>query len=154
MDPTVEALFDSTSEDERIAHLRNMGATNVDPPLRRSSHLKAKRTGRVYPWSEILALQTTLMVNCDASGNTDPAAWEPTVVDADTVAEEQLALIRREESRALMRKEEAERQKRDALRAAGVPTDPMRPQPTVYPEGVVEYADLDKLLQMLGDAEA
>lgn len=47
--------------------------------LARSSHLRNKRTGMVFPWSEILAEQTDIMENCDATGNTDPAAWEPTV---------------------------------------------------------------------------
>lgn len=47
--------------------------------LARSSHLKNNRTGMVFPWSELLAEQTDIMVNCDASGNTDPEAWGPTV---------------------------------------------------------------------------
>ena len=32
--------------------------------LARSSHLKNTRTGMVFPWSEILAEQTDIMVNC------------------------------------------------------------------------------------------
>lgn len=47
--------------------------------LPRSSHLRNKKTGIVFPWSAMLAEQTDIMEPCDASGNTDPAAWESTV---------------------------------------------------------------------------
>lgn len=70
---------DLSSEDRQLAYMRSLGAQNLDPPLLHSSHLKLIRSGHVVPYDPILALQTSLVVNCDAYGNTDPMAWLPTV---------------------------------------------------------------------------
>lgn len=52
---------------------------NGREPLARSSHLINIKTGMIFPWDPLLAEQTDILRNCDATGNTDPAAWEPTV---------------------------------------------------------------------------
>lgn len=74
-------IFELTG-DERVAYMKALGARNVDPPLPRSSHLRNKKTGVVFPWNELLAEQYDVMECCDASGNTDPAAWQATVAMA------------------------------------------------------------------------
>ena len=88
-----QALY-AEEEQARVNYMRAMGAKNLDPPLPRSSHLKLIRSGHVVPYNDILALQRDLVVNCDILGNTDPAAWRPTVQSdpVDTV-EEQAALV-------------------------------------------------------------
>lgn len=72
-------MFGDATEEQRVAYMKSLGATNLDPPLVHSTHLRIKKTGRVLPWNELLAEQTTLVENCDAFGNTDPMAWMPTV---------------------------------------------------------------------------
>lgn len=76
-------------EEERAASMRALGAKNIAPPLPRSSHLLLKRSGHVIPYDPMFAEQRDLVANCDATGNTDPAAWMPTVVEevVDPVAE-------------------------------------------------------------------
>lgn len=73
-----------------VEHMRAMGAQNVEPPLPRSAFLKNIKTGLILPWSEGLAEQRDLMVNCDAYGNTDPSAWANTVISAENSREQQL----------------------------------------------------------------
>lgn len=77
----------------RVSAMKAMGAKNVDPPLVRSSHLKNVKTGIVFPWNEMLAEQTEIMVNCDASGNTDPSAWLPTVQAEDLSDDERMEML-------------------------------------------------------------
>lgn len=77
----------------RVAAMRAMGATNVDPPLVRSAYLKNIKTGVVLPWTLGLAEMRDLMVNCDANGNTDPATWAHSVIQGDYSPEEQQALL-------------------------------------------------------------
>lgn len=99
--------------------------------LARSSHLKNKRTGLVLPWNEMLAEQTDIMVNCDASGNTDPEAWEPTVNPEVYSDEEKDKLYWAARSSALRHVEDlnaAYQQKKDGENAipkgnAAVPVD-------------------------------
>lgn len=81
------ATADLSSEDRQLAYMRSLGAKNLDPPLLPSSHLKLIKSGHVVPYDPILAIQTSLVVNCDAYGNTDPMAWLPTVrnVEEDPV---------------------------------------------------------------------
>ena len=88
----VGVVLDQDFAANAVAHMRAMGAQNVDPPLPRSAFLKNIKTGLVLPWSEALAEQRDLMQNCDASGNTDPSAWANTVVSAENSREEQLAM--------------------------------------------------------------
>lgn len=79
----------------RVDAMRAMGAKNVDPPLARSPFLKNINTGLILPWSPGLAEQRDIMVNCDASGNTDPSAWECAVNHVEYSAAEQDALMQR-----------------------------------------------------------
>ena len=87
------AVFGMKNEDERIEYMKQLGAKNLDPPLMRSSHLRNKINGRVLPWDEMLAEQTDIMECCDASGNTDPAAWMPTVDTSEHGPDEQRELM-------------------------------------------------------------
>lgn len=66
-------------QDDMMRALETTGAMNAAPALARSTHLKNKVTGIVLPWNPLLAEQRDIMENCDANGNTDPAAWEGTV---------------------------------------------------------------------------
>lgn len=99
MQPTTVApisggvVLDQNFAENRIESMRAMGATNVDPPLARSSFLKNTRTGLVLPWSQGLAEQRDIMVNCDVNGNTDPAAWASSVNPVDYDPDEQNALM-------------------------------------------------------------
>lgn len=88
-------VLDQEFEANRVAAMRAMGAKNVDPPLARSAYLKNTKTGLVLPWSQGLAEQRDIMVNCDAQGNTDPAAWSPTINPASYTPAEQDALMQR-----------------------------------------------------------
>lgn len=87
------AVLDQNFAENRVAAMRAMGATNVDPPLARSAYLKNTKTGLVLPWSPGLAEQRDIMVNCDAHGNTDPAAWAVTVNPAEYTPGEHDALM-------------------------------------------------------------
>lgn len=78
-----QIVLDQNFAENRVEALSRLGAANAGPPLVRSTHLKNKFTGLVLPWSQGLAEQRDLMVNCDASGNTDPAAWESSVNPAE-----------------------------------------------------------------------
>lgn len=88
-------VFNYTDEAGRAAYMKGLGAKNIEPPLPRSSHLKNKKTGLVFPWNDMLAEQRDIMENCDASGNTDQSAWMPTVIneefDADAYKQEMAA---------------------------------------------------------------
>lgn len=78
---SADRMFGDATEDERIAFMRSLGATNLDPPLVRSTHLRVRKTGMVLPWNDLLAEQTTLVENCDEHGNTDPSAWMSGVIE-------------------------------------------------------------------------
>lgn len=63
--------------DERIAHLRELGAANWQhPPLPISPCIRLKATGEVFEWTPAFAARPDLCENCDATGNTNPAAWQ------------------------------------------------------------------------------
>ena len=79
--PVVNVL--DLDEESRLMYMKSLGAKNVDPPLPRSSHLRNKLNGRVLPWNNLLAEQRDIMECCDAEGNTDPSAWEPTVIEEE-----------------------------------------------------------------------
>lgn len=66
-------------QDEMFQAFQRSGAVNAAPPLVRSTHLKNKNTGVVFPWNPLLAEQRDIMVNCDVHGNTDPVAWQDAV---------------------------------------------------------------------------
>lgn len=86
-------VLDQDFAANRVEYMRAMGAINIDPPLARSSHLKNIKTGLVLPWSPGLAEQRDIMVNCDANGNTDTAAWAGTVNPVGYTESEQDALM-------------------------------------------------------------
>lgn len=133
-------IFGFSSDDERIAWMKAQGARNVDPPLPRSSHLKIKTTGVVHPWNPLLATQQDIVECCDEFGNTDPAAWEPTVshdeYDEDAEAQK---LMQEAQLRTLQQAELMTSQYRvhNAVVAA--------PRPTSYPDGIVPLDQFDKL---------
>lgn len=99
MQPTTVApisggiVLDQNFAANRIESMRAMGAKNVDPPLARSAYLKNTKTGLVLPWSQGLAEQRDIMVNCDINGNTAPEAWMGSVNPVEYDAAEQAALM-------------------------------------------------------------
>lgn len=99
MQPTTVApipggvVLDQNFAANRIESMRAMGAKNVDPPLVRSAYLKNTQTGLVLPWTQGLAEQRDIMVNCDVNGNTDPAAWVNSVNPVEYNQAEQDALM-------------------------------------------------------------
>jgi hypothetical protein len=58
-----------------MADMAQMGASNFRPALPYSTHLKSRRTGVVIDWTEYMAGLSGEFENCDAKGDTDPAAW-------------------------------------------------------------------------------
>lgn len=76
-DPTI--VLDQNFANNAMAEMKRLGAKNVDPPLAPSTHLKNINTGVIFPWTAALAEHRDVLVNCDAEGNTDPAAWQRTV---------------------------------------------------------------------------
>lgn len=88
-----EQVLDQNFAMNRVEAMRAMGAKNVDPPLVRSAYLKNIQTGLVLPWSQGLAEQRDIMVNCDAYGNTEPAAWLNSVNPVEYSPAEQDALM-------------------------------------------------------------
>lgn len=88
-----EVVLDQNFALNRVEAMRAMGAKNIDPPLARSAYLKNIKTGLVLPWTPGLAEQRDIMVNCDANGNTDAAAWANTVNPVPYDAHEQDVLM-------------------------------------------------------------
>lgn len=86
--PDPRNILNMQHDDDMMRALESVGAMNAAPALRRSSHLKNKNTGVVLPWNPLLAEQRDIMVNCDAAGNTDPEAWEPSVIEAEYTDDE------------------------------------------------------------------
>lgn len=78
----LELVLDAAQGGDMAQALTNAGAVNAQPPLPHSSHLKNIKTGIVFPYMERMAQMRDCMVNCDQYGNTDPAAWQPTVIDS------------------------------------------------------------------------
>lgn len=132
--PSNSAIFDM-NENERIAYMKSMGAKNVDPPLVRSSHVKNVKTGLVLPWNEMLAEQRDIMVNCDANGNTDPAAWLPTVEVGEISEDERMELLHARSLNIAQGNSMA-----SGFRDESV-VDPNQPQQQGYPAGVVAVGD-------------
>lgn len=88
-----DAVLNQEFAAHRVEAMRSMGAKNMTPPLARSAFLKNIKTGLVLPWSEGLAEQRDIMVNCDADGNTEPEAWVDTVNPVAYDRKEQEALL-------------------------------------------------------------
>ena len=135
--PDMKAVFDMTSDAERISFLKSLGAKNADPPLPRSSHLKNKKTGLVLPWNEMLAEQHDVMVNCDCYGNTDPSAWMPTVIDRELTEEERMENLHMQSLVASQGRQLSSGYHDDSF------VDPNIPPRVAYPEGSTAFADTD-----------
>lgn len=132
------AVLDMENENERIALMKSMGAKNVDPPLPRSSHLINKKTGLILPWNEMLAEQRDVMENCDANGNTDPAAWMPTVIDRELTDDERMETLHAQ-GLAVEHGQKMSSGFRDMSLI-----DPYAKQEQGYPEGVAAIGDTRK----------
>lgn len=132
--PNTGAIFDM-NDNERIAYMKSMGAKNVDPPLVRSSHVKNIKTGIVFPWNEMLAEQRDIMVNCDANGNTDPAAWLPTVEVGDISDDERMDLLHARSLSIAQGNDMASGFRDETV------VDPNKPQQQGYPKGVTAVGD-------------
>lgn len=72
-------VIDSESSPEEM--MIKLGISVIPSVLPRSSHLKNKLNGSVYPWMEPFAARSDLYENCDEQGNTSPKAWEGTKPD-------------------------------------------------------------------------
>lgn len=96
-----KVVLDQQFAENSVAMMQAMGAQNVSPPLPRSAYLKNKNTGVILPWSAGLAEQRDIMVNCDANGNTDPAAWSHSVAPVGDKIAEREALHRAAEEAVL-----------------------------------------------------
>lgn len=137
--PAMDDVFQHDGED-RVEYMKRLGARNTDPPLPQSSHLKIKATGRVLPWQPLLAMQTELVECCDATGDTDPEAWGPTVKQEVFDPEANKKLMMQAQAVALAQAEKMSNEHKvvDAL--------DMTPQPmSSFPEGVVSYKDVDSI---------
>ncbi|MDR1314799.1 MAG: hypothetical protein LBQ12_14200 [Deltaproteobacteria bacterium] len=56
--------------------LRAMRAKNVYPPLPPSPRVMSRTTKQIFMWNDAFARRPEAFMNCDESGNTDPATWE------------------------------------------------------------------------------
>lgn len=80
----LDLVLDAAQGGDLADALTNAGAQNAKPPLPHSAYLKNLKTGLVFPYMERMAQMSDIMANCDINGNTDPAAWQSSVVeDAD-----------------------------------------------------------------------
>lgn len=144
--PSSAEVFNKTSAEERNAYMRSLGAKNIIPPLPRSSHVRNRKTGKIYPWNDLLAEQQELMECCDATGNTDPDAWMPTVISEDV--EQDSAAIQQ----ARMLRDAVVRDATTKFMQPHAPTT--TPQEAPLPENTVPFADinaesLNKLISMV-----
>lgn len=89
----LRGILNERDSDARQQALHAAGAKNAVPPLPRSSHLRSKKNGIVFPWDPMLAEQRDIMECCDSTGNTDPAAWSSTVNEAEYTPAERDALL-------------------------------------------------------------
>lgn len=135
---SVGNVFDM-SEENRIQYMKSLGARNLDPPLPRSSHLRNKVNGRVLPWDEMLAEQRDIMECCDANGNTDPAAWMPTVDNSEHSEGERAELMAQAQAQVLAQATVTQ----NTYRQPGTPGD-YRPDGG-FPAGVVTYDEIESI---------
>lgn len=138
--PSYDQIFDM-AEETRVAYMKSLGAKNLDPPLPRSSHLRNKQNGRVLPWDEMLAEQRDIMECCDANGNTDPAAWIPTVDTSNHDPEERAELMAKAQAIVASQAIAAS----NTYRQSGTPGD-YHPDGG-FPQGVVTYDEVEKVTQ-------
>lgn len=89
----LRGILNERDSDARQQALHAAGAKNAVPPLPRSSHLRSKKNGIVFPWDPMLAEQRDIMECCDSTGNTDPEAWRSTVNEAEYTPAERDALL-------------------------------------------------------------
>ena len=89
----LRGILNERDSDARQQALHAAGAKNAVPPLPRSSHLRSKKNGIVFPWDATLAEQRDIMECCDSNGNTDPKAWLATVNPAEYTPAERDALL-------------------------------------------------------------
>lgn len=134
-------VLDADFAANKNEYMAAMGAKNIAPPLARSSHLKNVKTGLIFPWSPGMAEQRDLLVNCDASGNTDPAAWKATVNPEEYSEEERDAAIRM-----------AYAQIRQSSEAGGFQQAP--PLSTTTQQGFPEGVQTLESLRLSGESEA
>lgn len=130
----------------REALMRRIGVANIDPPLPHSPCLKIKRDGRVLPWNELLAQQRDLCECCDENGNTDPAAWEPKVVD-NTLTNAELECMARQQ---LFIKNDTAKTDYEHK----VPNPQLNKGPSEYEkQGVISFSDIRKLREALNESK-
>lgn len=140
---SVSDLFQSRTEAEMQAKMRSMGAINLDAPLPHSKYIKVLKSGRVFPWNELLAGQPHSEVACcDESGNTDPAAWEADVRE-NSGGEPDVDAISLQARIAAM----ANQAHAGFEHGKTMGDTPQNPNP--YPEGVVSYQNADSLIAQL-----
>lgn len=128
----------------REQYMRDLGATNIAPPLVRSTHLRNKKTGMIFPWNDMLAEQRDIMENCDEHGNTDPAAWMPQVNPEDFDQE----AYRQEMAAASLKAMTVSRGMQQGYMHIDS-RDRLVPDPVEFPHKAVPFDDLQKLLDMV-----
>lgn len=140
-------LIDSGAE--RNEYMRQLGAKNIIPSLPRSTHVRSKANGHVFPWEEIFAEQPLFFECCDAEGNTDPAAWESCVdhSDYDPVARD--ASILAVQEKAMVELMDHTNKMAGGYRIPEVRNPNSTPPNAKYPEGSVPYGEIEQLLAML-----
>lgn len=134
----------SESPDAMFEVMRRMGAKNLVPPLPRAKYLKVKATGRVIPYDDMMAEQTDLVECCDKNGNTDPEAWANDLLpEIDTNDSEQRELL------MLEARNIAVAQARAMSESHKVPGVQQEVNAPVYPDGVMTYDEMTRLLSQL-----
>ena len=146
-DPT--AVFDLRDDAARVAYFKQMGAQNCDPPLQHSPFLRNKKTGAILPWEPILAEQTEILECCDAYGNTDPAAWQPLVIEEEELDPQEAQIIAMQH---LAQVNQSKRFINNEMRNMGVHQQSMpveQPVPEGMPYGAIPYDDVQALVKQL-----
>lgn len=144
--PTGAEIFGMENDADRVNFLRALGARNTEPPLPHSTHLRIKSSGRILPWEETLAEQRDLCECCDATGNTDPAAWQPFVDYSEYDPMERQIMALKAQEQAVV-----QAQARQITSVHQVSTvNPAQAQPVEYTQDAVPYDEIEKLLTRLG----
>ena len=124
--------------DDRIRAMQDMGAQNVRPPLPHSSHVRSRFNGIIFPWTPDLAEQSSLFECCDATGNTSPDAWLPTVQsDIPADIEDREALMDRDRAAIIAQASQAQKYYEQET----IPASEQKPDGG-FPEGVFSYGDV------------
>lgn len=146
--PATVGVLSLESDAARDEYMRQLGAVNIRPPLPRSTHLRNKRNGHVLPWEEILAEQPDIFDCCDASGNTDPSAWETDVDYSDYDPEDRQVAILQAQERALLQAREHATTMMGDFKVESI-RNPNVVKTSEYPNGAVPYENVDKLTDKL-----